>query len=1123
MADDDQTQPGGQTPEAQFTGTAGDDTFVGTNADETFVTGAGDDSVTGGLGNDRIIGGSGQDNLVGDTLDGQNFDPGILNITEDHDLTMDFASSGNAGDDVIGMYAINASTGQIENVSIIDQSTSNGGGTFAAALSAGDQIGFFAVENGFSQNDFDAFGAGEFQLVTSDGALGGIDSVGLTLQHVSDGLITTPIGGNLLYSSGTANLAQTADHGSGTAQTSTNAGEFQITFENAQSANATSIEIDVGAVNGAAIQNRLVEFQQGEGGHDRIHGNSGEDVIQGVGGNDLLVGGGASTEWSLVDGEWVYDGSGINTAPDAHFTQDGADDVVVGGSGNDVLLGNAGNDDLYGGEGEDRINAGIGDDDAFGGSGDDIINLEDGDDYALGGSGADLMNAGSGDDVMYGDLLGDSILSGVNSTRSSFADFAQSDAWESENDDETGAPTISQQIETNPGEKYLLKFDLAANIPAGLTSGSVEILWNGETLGMVEASSGLYETHEFEITGTGEPGTLSFRNLPSDENAVQEGPTIDTSGPIYSYDKDVVLGGEETTVAAFAPGQAKLYQMISGQLKVYDPVENDYVDAGPPTGFKINAIGFNVEDDLIYGIAKSNGTDALGNAVTKKDLVMVDADGAAYRIGETPIGDFVGDFDDEGNLWTFQSSLNRITKIDVDNLDENGDPAVENIYLPADFLQGRTYDIAYNADEQAFYAVEPPSKQGAAGAVHKIDVSNFDGAGVPEITSIPIGGTLVDGEMQAGMAKGAYGAVFMDGDGNLYAGLNKGDHDFDSSTAVDGGIYQIHIDHESGQAYAELRADAQATGSNDGAIDPRSVDPFAPVDATSTVQLRMPELLHAEGGNDILNGGTGDDTLFGGAGGDTLSGGQGDDIMSGDAGDDKLMGGDGDDDILGGLGNDFLIGDDGENRLDGGAGDDKLKGGADNEELLGGTGDDTVWAGSGDDVIDGGAGNDNLSGDDGNDTIDGGQGDDKISGGSENDTLDGGSGNDLLQGGTGDDSLQGGAGTDKLVGGAGEDTIAGGAGNDHIWGGNWTADNASDTFVYAKGGGQDTIHDFEVQNDQIDLSAYDLSYEDIQSRIINHGWATEINLEGIDKSAGGDKILLKSIDPNELDESNFIF
>ena len=1085
MANEKNQQPGNTSGNVDFTGSEGDDLHVGTAADETIEMGAGDDQALGGLGSDMISGGTGEDHLVGDTKDEQDFDPGIMDIIEDHTLTMDFGASGNAGDNMIGMYTINADTGLIDSVQIVPQSISNGSDVFNANLSGGDRVGFFVVNDGHLSNDLDALGNGQFQLVGPNGAPGGIDEAGLTLQHVNMSGTVTPIGGSLIYSSGTQNAVSNDGAGTGEATTTEVVGEFNITFS--LGGEATVIGVNVGAGNGAAIEEKLT-IHQATGGNDRVHGNEGNDLIEGVGGNDLLVGGGAGSEWSLVNGQWVFDNTKLSATNDPYYSEDGSDDVIIGGVGDDVLLGNAGNDQLFGGTGQDRINAGVGDDSAYGGAGDDTLNLEDGNDYALGGAGADLMNAGAGDDIMYGDTIEENLLQGVNTSRSSFADFGGSDAWETTNDADTGKPIISQQIETNAGEAYTLKFDLAANLPAGVTSGSVEVLWNGKVLGTVDANSGLYQTHEFEITGTGEPGTLSFKNLPADEDTAQAGPTIDTSGPIYSYDKTVTIGGEEATVAAFAPGQAKLYQMISGQLKVFDPVENDYVDAGDPTGLKINAIGFNVEDDLIYGIAKQNGTDALGNPVTSKDLVMVDADGNAYRIGETPVGDYVGDFDDDGNLWTFQSSVNRITKIDVDNLDADGNPAVENVYIPADFLEGRTYDIAFNADENAFYAVEPPRKFGDAGTIHKIDVSNFDGTGVPEITSIPVSGTLVDGVMHAGMAKGAYGAVFMDGDGNLYAGLNNGNHDMDASTANEGGIYQLHIDADTGQAYAELRSEAQATGSNDGAIDPRSVDPFASVDTTSTVQIRMPEIVHADGGNDTLNGGEGNDILFGGAGGDTLNGGEGNDQMSGDSGEDKMFGGAGDDDMSGGLGDDYLQGGEGQNTMDGGLGDDRLKGGDEADEISGGDGNDTVWASGGDDTVDGGAGADTLAGGDGNDTIDGGQDDDKLSGNAGNDRLDGGAGNDLLQGGTGNDALEGGAGEDKLVGGAGSDTIEGGAGNDHIWGGNWTADNASDTFVYAKGGGRDTIHDFETEHDQIDLSAYDLSFEDIQSRMVNHGW-----------------------------------
>ncbi len=490
--------------------------------------------------------------------------------------------------------------------------------------------------------------------------------------------------------------------------------------------------------------------------------------------------------------------------------------------------------------------------------------------------------------------------------------------------------------------------------------------------------------------------------------------------------------------------------MIDGQLKVFDTATNTYDDAGPSTGLKINAIGFNVEDDLIYGIAKKDGVDALGNPVSKTDVVMVDADGQAYRVGEGTNGDFVGDFDDSGNLWTFNSSANRVTKIDVDNLDADGNPIITNYDLPNDLMKGNIYDIAYDSKNDVFYGVKPPAANGQPGEVVCIDVSKVAEGGEPGYMSVDITGTLFDGEMSAGMSKGAYGAVFLDGDGNLYYGLNNGDHDLDGSTGAQGAIYKVNVDWEDGTAYSEFMAESERTGSNDGAVDPRAPDAFAEVDAEAPFLIRNPEVVSITGGNDDLRGGDGNDLMYGGGGDDKLHGGNDDDTLHGDSG---------------------------------------------NDTINGGTGNDTMFGGTGDDKILGGDGNDALSGDDGK---------------------------DYLNAGIGDDNIDGGAGNDKIVGGAGNDVITGGAGDDHMWGGNWWKDGANDTFVISAGSGKDMIHDFETNNDQIDLSSYGLEFSDVQNLMSDKGWATEIDLSGLEGASDGDKLILKSVDMDDLDESNFI-
>lgn len=801
---------------------------------------------------------------------------------------------------------------------------------------------------------------------------------------------------------------------------------------------------------GSTEEDNIVEGYQNEKGQtlgeqldavDKVNGHAGDDEISTGGGNDLAAGDMVGDEWSFVDGKWVYDPSAV-VVSDLGSARSYDDDIRTG-AGDDVLLGNGGHDTLRSGDGDDTINAGTGSDRAYAGSGDDLVNLEQGNDFAEGGLGDDTVNAGDGDDVVYGDLESGNVLQGTNG-HSSFSQYDESDAWTMTDVD--GQTMISQSANTKPGETYTISFELAANLSAGHSSAKVEVLWNGEVVDVVEASSGIYETFEVDVRSTGSDGDLSFRTV----ETAPGGQEYDFSGPVASYEKTIDIAGSDVTVDAFAPGQATLYQVIDGQLKSFDTATKEYVDVGPSPGFKINAVGFNVEDDLIYGVAKSNGVDALGNPVKSTDIVMVDASGAAFRVGDGFYGDYVGDFDDSGNLWTFQSSLNRISVVDVDNLDGQGNPQIQHFHLDHGLFTDRTYDIAFNSEDGNFYAVISPGRNGEAGKVVKIDLSEVPNGGSPTFETVPITGTLYGDTMQSGMAKGAYGAVFLDGDGNLYYGLNRGDHDLDSSTVSQGAIFKVNVDWDTGQAYSEFMAEAQSTGSNDGTVDPRSADSFAEVDAESAVLLRNPELAPVEGGNDDLRGGDGHDEMHGNAGDDTLHG---------------------------------------------------------------GTGDDSLFGDEGNDIINAGTGNDLASG---------GSGDDKIQGQAGDDTLSGGEGRDYLSGGSGQDQLQGGAGNDKLVGGSGADTIEGGEGNDHMWGGQWRGDNAADTFIVSGGSGSDTIHDFEVEHDQIDLSAYGVEFSDLQNVMTDKGWATEIDLSALSGGESGDRLILKSVDVDDLDESNFI-
>ena len=281
------------------------------------------------------------------------------------------------------------------------------------------------------------------------------------------------------------------------------------------------------------------------------------------------------------------------------------------------------------------------------------------------------------------------------------------------------------------------------------------------------------------------------------------------------------------------------------------------------------------------------------------------------------------------------------------------------------------------------------------------------------------------------------------------------------------------------------------------------------------------DALHGEGGADGLTGEAGDDNLYGG---------DGDDFLSGGADNDFLNGGEGNDDLYGGGGNDQLFGGAGvADEMFGGTGNDiyyvdapgdfiqessASNGGTDfvyssasiflvdfleDAELIGtaaisgrGNGLNNKITGNGAaNILGGGDGNDTLNGVGGNDTILGDAGADVLNGGSGWDTLnykdstsrvqvdlgmkvvlqgyaqgDSISGFEFVVGSKYNDILVGSTLANRITGGVGRDFLTGGAGNDGFY---YTAlvDSTLDAL------GRDTITDFNVNGDWIDLSAID--------------------------------------------------
>jgi Ca2+-binding RTX toxin-like protein len=281
-----------------------------------------------------------------------------------------------------------------------------------------------------------------------------------------------------------------------------------------------------------------------------------------------------------------------------------------------------------------------------------------------------------------------------------------------------------------------------------------------------------------------------------------------------------------------------------------------------------------------------------------------------------------------------------------------------------------------------------------------------------------------------------------------------------------------------------------------------------------TLAGNVEELIRRGAADFIGNGNALANTVIGGAGSDTLGGLGARDDIAGNSGDDRLMGGNGEDLLRGQAGADILLGGWQSDWLDGGTGADRLVG--DQEWLSSQGANDRLDGGDDADLLIGDATNIYGSGKGGSDRLTGGAGDDILIGDGDvmtdgarggADTLDGGGGNDWLYGDGRTSAAAVVGGADKLYGGDGSDHLIGGGGNDLLEGG-----AGADWFVFAPGSGADEISDFTAGADHIDLSAFDIAYEQLD---------LTTSADGVRISMGTDSIFVHGVQGFSPDD--FVF
>lgn len=305
------------------------------------------------------------------------------------------------------------------------------------------------------------------------------------------------------------------------------------------------------------------------------------------------------------------------------------------------------------------------------------------------------------------------------------------------------------------------------------------------------------------------------------------------------------------------------------------------------------------------------------------------------------------------------------------------------------------------------------------------------------------------------------------------------------------------------------------------------------------------DYLEAGDGFNVFYGGEGNDTIEGGANIDFMFGGEGDDTLLGRNGVNVLFGNNGNDTIYDGDDGSYLNGGDDDDTLYGGGGADILDGGAGNDYLQGDHGGDTYIFGRGYDTDTINASSDlntviihnyrassmintrnanndliinfgsadstdcliidhffdynsnrdfNFVFDDGTvlgqyditakyAPIYGTDSDDWLAiQNGDNGIIHGGAGNDGLSGGSGNDELYGEDGNDTLYGNDGNDILDGGLGNDILNGG-----NGIDTYIFAKGYGNDTINEWGSDHSIVKLT--DINSDEVT---ITNQWGSNL-------------------------------
>ncbi len=240
------------------------------------------------------------------------------------------------------------------------------------------------------------------------------------------------------------------------------------------------------------------------------------------------------------------------------------------------------------------------------------------------------------------------------------------------------------------------------------------------------------------------------------------------------------------------PCEAGFYQIINGggasngQLFIFDVNSNSYVPIGSPSGIITNAIGYNTIDGFIYGIAHTAGLDALGATIAQGDLLKIDSDGEAFRVGNVNTVSYNNGDVNNGYLWLTQGT--NIIKVDV---------------LNANTTVSATLSGSIGVD---FIIINNNIYSAAGNQLYSVDISN-----------VLNGQTLTRNTYSVSNlpSSGGYGAIW------AATNTTTGQKEMYVSNNNTGNIYRIDNYNTSSPTAVQI-ATGTSTGNNDGASCPNA-------------------------------------------------------------------------------------------------------------------------------------------------------------------------------------------------------------------------------------------------------------------------------------------------------------